>query len=215
MRSAPTHRRGRRVPPGEPGVGDGGAVLVEFALAVPLLVVLFLGVLQFGSAFDDANVLKRAVAAAGRTAATVADERPADRAALEALASTLNGAARVEIERVVIYRVAGTNGEVPPQCLAVSTAGLVAHGIPGLCNVYSGEQAASTPAAAFGGTLACASGSWDVNWCPTGRERDGTPDRVGVWAEVRYEPFTGLLPASGIQLREDAIYQLEPTAAGG
>ena len=194
--------------------GDEGAVLVEFALVLPFLVVIFLGVVDYGSAFNDANRVDRAVLSAGRTVSSVADGRQADFATIQSLASSLDTSQRVTIEKVIIYDSTAADGAVPANCLSASTSGSPPFGVNGRCNVYTGAQVANATQARFAGTNSCTGSSWDARWCPTSRQRDVNPDRVGVWVQVRYDPLTGLFPADGITVERSAVYQLEPTAAG-
>ncbi|MCD9622652.1 TadE/TadG family type IV pilus assembly protein [Rhabdothermincola salaria] len=189
-------------------------MLVEFALVLPFLVLIFLGVVDYGSAFNDANRVDRAVLSAGRTVSSVADGRQADFATVQSLASSLETSSRVSIEKVIIYDSTAADGAVPANCLSVSTTGSPPFGVNGRCNVYTGAQVASATQASFAGTSSCTAGSWDRRWCPTSRQRDVNPDRVGVWVQVSYAPLTGLLPAGGLTVERSAIYQLEPTAAG-
>ena len=196
------------------GRGDDGAVLVEFALVLPFLVVIFLGVVDYGSAFNDANRVDRAVLSAGRTVSSVADGRQADFATIQSLASSLETNSRVVIEKVIVYDSTSSDGEVPANCLSAPTSGFPPYGRSGRCNVYTGSQVANATQANFAGTTSCTGSSWDARWCPTSRQRDVNPDRVGVWVQVRYDPLTGLFPADGITVERSAVYQLEPTAAG-
>jgi hypothetical protein len=195
--------------------GDDGAVLVEFALAIPLIVLIFLGVVEYGSAFNDANLVERGVLTAGRTVSSVADDRQADFATIQSLAAGLETGRRVAIDKVIIYRSTTAEGTVPPGCLTAPTTGPGPYGVAGLCNVYPGARVAAATQADFAGTTGCTAGSWDARWCPTSRTRDVSPDRVGVWVQVSYAPLTGLLPVGGLDITKQAVYQLEPLSAGG
>ncbi len=198
--------------------GDGGAVLVEFALVAPFIVSVALGIMEFGIAWRDANVLERSVAAGARTGASWGDEGWADLGALGSIEGVMSGATSLEIEKVVLFN-ARSSGTVPASCAALSgPAGIDSGGVQ--CNVYSAAQIADqNPYAAFGqwGPGApCGGSHWDRWWCPAGRDgtRAGGTDYVGVWIQARYTPVTGLLPSSAM-FERTAVFQVEPKAVTG
>jgi hypothetical protein len=54
-------RRSRRQGPDGIGSGERGASVVEFALVVPIFVLLLLGIIDFGMAFNDYNKVRQGV----------------------------------------------------------------------------------------------------------------------------------------------------------
>ena len=48
--------------------GDDGAALVEFALAIPILALMFTGILEFGSAYRVEDQIQHSLMSAGRVA---------------------------------------------------------------------------------------------------------------------------------------------------
>jgi Flp pilus assembly protein TadG len=192
--------------------GDEGAVLVELALMLPLLVLLSVGVLEYGAAWNDATAAERALLSAGRVLSNEGNARQADQEALLALSAGLEPGTRSDVRKVIIYK-ANSNDTVPASCKSASTSGSPPYGVAGLCNVYTGSQVTNALTGTFTG--ANCTGGWDARWCPTGRVRDPNPDRVGIYAEIHYDPVTGLLPPGGITLDRYVVYQLEPPTAGG
>ena len=192
--------------------GDEGAVLVELALALPLLVLLLVGVVEYGTAWGDASTLERALLASGRVLSNEGNARQADQEALLSLAAGLEPGQRSDVRKVIIFD-ATTNATVPAACLNVNTSGAPPYGVSGACNVYTQSQVTNALTGAFTGTNCV--GGWDARWCPTTREREPNPDRVGVYVQVHYDPVTGLLPPGGITIERTAVYQLEPASAGG
>ncbi len=188
-----------------------GAALVEAALALPLVLLIVFGIVEAGLALRDSNVLSRSVQASARTGARVADGRTADYEVLRALQSGLSAVKASSISRVVIYD-ATADASVPTNCRTVPRPNdLSAVGFSN-CNVYSRLQVTTDDPTGFDGA-GCA-GDWDVNFCPSGRTRDGdTPTRLGVWVELDYDNFLPLVP-SAVSLTERAIFQLEPCVAG-
>lgn len=192
--------------------GDDGAVLVELALVLPILVLLGIGVLEYGTAFNDATAAERALLAAGRVLSNEGNARQADQEGLLALSAGLEPGTRSDVRKVIIYK-ANTSSQVPSSCTSASTSGSPPYGVSGVCNVYTGAQVTGALTGNFSG--ANCSGGWDVRWCPTSRVRDPNPDRIGIYAEIHYDPVTGLLPPGGITLKRYVVYQLEPPTAGG
>lgn len=183
---------------------DRGAALVEFGLILPLILVLVLGVMEFGMLYRTSNQLEHSLMIAGRVAGQQSNGRFADYEALRSLDSSLRAATGSTITKVIIYKAVATDGKPPPACLAVVPTGSKA-GVAGVCNVYSSAQVGSSSLAAF--PLVCGS-SWDGNWCPT--VRDPQSDRVGVYVELKYQPLTGIIPKS-FSATASAVYDVEPT----
>lgn len=191
---------------------DRGAVIVEMALALPLVALLAIGVIEFGSAWGDATTLERALLSAGRVLSNEGNSRQADQEALLALGAGLEPGQRSDVRKVIVFD-ATSDAEVPQACKDASTSGAPPYGVSGRCNVYTGSQVTNALSGSFSGT-GC-TGGWDARWCPTDREREPVPDRVGIWVQVHYDPITGLLPPGGITLERTTVYQLEPPTAGG
>ncbi|MCC5951965.1 MAG: pilus assembly protein [Acidimicrobiia bacterium] len=202
---------------------DRGSVIVEAALALPILVILMLGLLDMGFLWRQSNVTQTAAGSAGRVAATTGAYRYADFEALRAVDAALSGIGRVEIQRVIIYN-ANFGNEPPGSCLAiaVSPTDTSTKGVGGVCNVYSQAQVQQENAGVgFGSPSAvdptCSPGSWDSNWCPSSRNAPTPgqqPDWVGVFIELEYEPLTGALGAGEFTYSRTAVFQVEPCIDG-
>jgi len=213
LRHAPPERRGRRLG------GEDGAVMVEFALMAPLLVLLILGIVEYGSILRNETTITGAVRNAARVGAQYQDDALGDKNALSSLYASIGSAQRVVIDRVVIYRSDVSTGAPPAACLSVNVTGspLAAHGdSANNCNAYSAAQVA---AAASGGTwstavAACGSSTWDGFWCPSVRRAslagiDSPPDYLGLYISVTYTPITGLVPTT-TTFTDYAVNRLEP-----
>lgn len=190
---------------------DRGAVLVEFALVAPVLVLLLLGVFEYGNAWKQVGAAERLVQQAGRTVSSQANSRFADYETLRAIDTSVANLRGFDVTRVVIYKATAADGKVPSACLTASQGGL--------CNRYVGSVLSSASMAAFPGGSStnptCAGGSADGAWCPVNRDRSSTtPDRVGVHVTFSYTPVTGLLPGPSVEVKRYAVYQLEPCAQG-
>jgi hypothetical protein len=189
--------------------GDQGAVLVEFGLFAPLLVVLGMGLLEFGLAFHEANVVRTATRAAARagsnTFAGGGNDAEADFNVLLSLKAGLNSLDSDEVVRIVVYEATGSSGDVPPSCSGF-TPGNGLYGSPGgaNCNVYTGAFLEALP-----GTW---SEAYDDGWEPeVARDVNsvGGTDFIGVWIETDHTMITGLF-GSSLALTDNTVMRLEP-----
>jgi Flp pilus assembly protein TadG len=201
---------------------DRGSLIPEFALAVPLMIFLVLGIFEFGMAWRNSNILASIVRGGARTAGQMQDNPQADRVALDSYMGSVGQMKRATTQKVIIYRVnaSNANGAVPPACRTVSTAGAPPYGInTGInavqCNVYIPSQL--TSANLVSSNFGCASGDYDSFFCPTGRSKAlGTPASapasLGFYAEVGYDLITGLIGSGTITMKDKATYRIEPVA---
>ena len=86
---------------------ERGAALVEMAIAAPLLILLVMGILEFGVVFRDRLTISNASQSAGRVAAALGNQDDADIAVLRAVEQSvglLNDAGQGTIKHVQIYR---------------------------------------------------------------------------------------------------------------
>ena len=202
---------------------DRGSMIPEFALAAPLLVIMVLGIFEFGMGYRERINITSAVRSAARQATNLGEARQADYEALQGYRSTMARAKNVTIDKVVIYQA--TSGGAPTNATCLTLAPLTTgRGVDDHCNIYSSfqiENLGATYATHFGGTGTnidndCAATSWDHWWCPAvdpGGERvseqGGPPDYLGVFVEVTYESYTGLLPSS-VTMTDRAVMRIEP-----
>ena len=190
--------------------GDDGAALVEFALAIPILALMFTGILEFGSAYRVEDQIQHSLMSAGRVAGQQSNSRYADYETLRSISSTVSGVSKnATVKRVIIFK-APSDGAVPASCLAVTPTGSKA-GVSGTCNVYNAAQVANLSLSNFSTPAACAGTAWDSNWCPVNRQPQ--QDRNGVYVEFDYTTLTKLLPPN-LTLQDDAVYDIEPTPIG-
>lgn len=200
--------------------GEDGAVVVEFALMAPFLILMVLGVIDYGTLLRNDTTITGAIRNSARAAAQGQNLQYADREALNTLTASLQSASNIVVNRVVIYRAAGT-GVVPANCrtLALSSSG--AGSAADQCNVYNATQVSTassgtwTSASATCSTSSPASGTgWDRWWCPNSRATNlsganSPPDYLGVFVDVQYTPITGLVGSR--QILDYAVNRIEPT----
>lgn len=206
--------------------GDDGSVIAEMALIAPLLVMLMLGVFEFGTAWRNKSILTSSLRGAARIESQGALNASIDQIALGAFYAANSKLTRMTLVKVIVYEASGATGAPTSNCLgiAVSPSGTNTKGVKNTsgvnsCNVYSPAQVAA--AASGGGTFgSCSSStSWDYNWCagPSGVTdprnnsfTSGGPDYVGIYAQYTYDTVTGLLPGDTITITDQAVYRIEP-----
>ncbi|MCP4959573.1 MAG: pilus assembly protein [Actinomycetia bacterium] len=188
---------------------DRGAALTEFALILPLLVMIFAGVVDFGFAWKDSLTIGTGAQAGARIGANLGDDRAADEEALVAIAAAVATlGANVTLEHVIVFKP-GPDGEVPATCLSGG-----AHSVTNLCNHYTPTQLAAALAgtADFSGSSSCAGSALDRFWCPTDREARQllSPDEIGVYVQAQRGWSTGIFPGNGLTISRTAVMRLEP-----
>jgi Flp pilus assembly protein TadG len=200
---------------------DAGAVIPELALALPLLLALVLGLLEFGIAWRNAQQLAVALRTTVRTGAQAQDAPQADRLMLEALLASQGSYKNMQIQKVIIYRVditSNPSGTVPNSCRTASTSGSPPYGVNGVCNVYVPSQltSANLVASNFGGTTTSGCTRYDCRFRTNTREKSlaaaGGPTYFGVWVQYRYTYLTKLLPGDGMTIDDQSVGRIEPVS---
>lgn len=186
---------------------DRGAILVEFAIVAPMLVLVVVGVLEFGLGWRDNLSVTNAGRAGVRTVASGGDERHADYDALQAIRGAIDGIRNTQIDHVVIYESTTSDGAPSATCAAGTSSTVVGS----RCNVYTAAQLTNLVPADFTGPTDCG-GAPDRFYCPmTDRETDfdvGT-SYVGVYVQVRRDFITGVFPGS-ITIKDHSVMRLDP-----
>jgi TadE-like protein len=185
------------------GLPERGATLVETALVLVFLSIMFLGITEYGFAWRQATVVEKSAQLGGRAAGNGANGRFADYETLRSVQSAFGSASNVTINTVIVFKSSSSDGAMDPDCLTASKSGV--------CNRYVASDL-TRPASQFG----CGGSSPDVSWCPMSRVRDRAPssDYVGVYIDATYDGLTGILPGGGMNITRSAIYALEPCAFG-
>jgi Flp pilus assembly protein TadG len=193
--------------------GDQGSVLAELSLVAPFLILLALGIFEFGFVFRNTNVIANGLRTSARVGSQSKNGSSADLSTLQTFMATTGKLQNATVVKVIIYQSTSANGAPPAGCLTASTSGLPPHGVSGVCNVYLGTDltTANLTTSHFNcPTLGTA--SWDSKWCPSGRQATVTTslDYLGVYAEVKYAGTTGLLPGRSVILKDKAVSRIEP-----
>lgn len=188
---------------------DRGAVLVEAAIVIPLVLLLVFGALEFSLAFKESGTVESAARAGARTASTfgrtdewdIAPRPPADPtlygdATRRAVASVVEGIGSGDPVEMWVYK-AQPGGD--------PASGSVEDRTCDDCAGWSWDgDGFDTAINGFG--------SWwdedDQNACRLDAEH------IGVYVKVRYEHFTGLF-GDGRDLTSRAVMRFEPFVGEG
>jgi Flp pilus assembly protein TadG len=197
---------GRRLAADERGQG-----VVEFSLAVPVFLLLLVGMLEFGFAFDATLNLEYASREGARTGASLANGTgtiPCNTtdgvdaniiAAVERVLTSQGSPLQVDrVQEIRIFKATSTGAE---------TAGKV--------NVWT--YSASAGPTVDGTKLHFVQGT--VNWSACGRDNGSSPDSVGIGVKYRYDmrtPLSGILRffggpgATQLQISDKTVMALNP-----
>ena len=207
---------------------DRGAVLVEAAIAIPMLLLVILGATEAGLGWEAKSSTVSGVRTGVLRASTIGDRPETDIRVLQSIIGEV-GADNVDrIEWIRIFEASG-DPDVKFQTCAADPGGF-----PG-CVVYDASfinEVVTTPDAALfqqtrfdqgiGGSspdpttgrftaYTCASGAIDENWCASSRTIGGDT-QFGVAISYKHEWFTGIFPFDSPTFQE---YVISSTFASG
>jgi Flp pilus assembly protein TadG len=186
--------------------GERGAALVELSVMLLLLIIIAFGIVEFGSAWNRKLQMETAARAGARVGSSLGNTRLADYGLLQASRSALNDIGLANVDYVVVFNAAASNGARTGSCAANPPVS-----VSGQCNVYTGSYIQTMSQADFTGTTSCTGTSPDRFWCPTTRQavQSSGPDYLGVWIRARYVTITGVFH-SPFALSSTAVMRLEP-----
>ncbi len=170
-----------------------GAAAVEFALVLPVLILLVFGIMEFGLAFRDTLTLTSATRTGARTASALSRDPNFNNATLDAVTDAIGGLPEDSIEQLWIYK-AGPDGY--PVGRSNFSSGCSS------CGIWNW----STSSHAFVPAGASAWDPYSQNACA------GTSDSVGVYLKVNHEFVTQLF-GSTVTLTDHTVMRLEPRSS--
>ncbi|MEE9417607.1 MAG: TadE/TadG family type IV pilus assembly protein [Acidimicrobiales bacterium] len=211
--------------------GDGGAVLIEAIVVLPLLLMFVFGIAEFGFTYHDNITLTTTTRSGARVSSNLAEHRRADFETLKSIVAAI-GSSSIgldHIEGVLIFNANGTTSTetVPANCFDAFGDARSSSVAGAECNFYDTSQmidiAAMTPAqiiVRFGEedhdfTDGCGVTAWDKDFCPVNRSRTPNPqtEYVGVWVQIKHDYTTGLLPWDSVTLEDSTVMGIEPIGA--
>ncbi len=166
-----------------------GAVAVEFALILPILLLLVFGIIEFGLAFKDNLTLASATRAGARTASASAKATDFKDVVGAAMSRAITGIDPDDIETLLVYKAR-------PDGLPVS-------GTNSSCSDFCYRYVWDDTDKRF---EASASPDWP------GVEHDAcarTAHSVGIYLQMKHEYLTGLFPGD-LTLSNRTVMRFEP-----
>jgi len=219
------------------GADERGAVLVEAAFVLPVLLLVVFGSLEYGLLFKDGLTGGNVVRAGGRVLSAQANATKADQAGIQAMlpAAAAFAGGLSNVSRVVVYIATCTNPDdyttpTTTRCVGASPGlrrpaiknvsemtGIGSAcasksqltGVDGRCNVY--RQSDLTDVNANDPTLWGCGSHPDHYWCPDKRivSQGAGTDYIGVHIEYSHAWVTGLFGTKR-NLTDDVVFRLEP-----
>jgi len=171
---------------------DEGTSMLEFAIVLPVLLLILIGLAEFGLGFRDMLTVNSASREGARVASAVGDDASADCVAIEAAAAALIGVEIDNVQQVWIFK-ADAAGEP----------------VPGVRQVYRPKTTADTA-----DTLVCSAGWVQIEdgYPPSTRSVvSSNLDLLGVRVIFTHQWVTQFPPFSGQETwTADTIMRLEP-----
>lgn len=186
---------------------DRGAVLVEAALAIPLLMFVILGAFEFGIGWETRAATSSAIRTALLQASAEPDNPDTDLRILQSVIGEIGAGNANQINWVIIYDASANMGD---QAMTIDACAMTvggAGGRAGECVAYSPaliqQVATATDTMAIEAMLSnsatCTTSAIDRHFCATSRTFDAmTGDRrdiqIGVALQYQHQWLTGILP---------------------
>ena len=176
----------------EPGA-ERGAAAVEAALVLPLLLLLFFGILEFGLLFRANHSIADASRSGARVASAMPRQDGYQTLTADAVAVALRGEMPSDqIDRLTIYKADPATGGPASGTVTTCTVDCYRFDWDAVNDLWIHDTGSAWPAA---NQAACG-------------DRDST-DYIGVWVEGRYEFATGFFGADRT-LTDKTVMRLEP-----
>jgi Flp pilus assembly protein TadG len=189
-----------------------GAAMVEFALILPLVLILTFGAIDFGFAFSDAAGIKSATRSGARIGSALSKQGGQLQSIVNAVNASLGNSVRAQAVELVVYTAPPNSFNAPTSCAPNTVTASSAS----IC--YDEVIAVSavdrfTPGATNDTT-------WDnsVHWedaCPAVGNVPSTW-KLSVVVKAQYPFLTpGILGfAKNLNFKEQVVIDLEPTSTG-
>jgi hypothetical protein len=177
------------------GRGETGAVLIEFAIILPLLVMITFGIVEYSGAYHNSAIAADAVRAGGRVGSAIATDPSYTTAITDAVDAALATLPADEPQELWIYKAD-------------------AAGYPG-----SGNDFSSCGANCIKYVWNRAAKAFDTGnpqgggWLASTHQVCTQPfDELGVYVKLDHQFATGLFGAS-ITLQDHSVFRFEPVPA--
>lgn len=189
---------------------EGGAALVELAFVAMILSLLAAGGYDYGMGYRAGLGVIEGTRTGARVGSSIGNDIQADFQILSSSKSALQSSGLLPyVEKVVIYRSATVNGDIPVNCKNYASGT-----VSDACNIILGSDFRALPSS-WSTSIATATGCLNVDktqkWCPTTRKDiQAYAEYVGVWIQIKY-PYQFRMLGSTITINKDTVMRIEPT----
>ena len=184
---------------------ERGAVMVEFAMCIPVLFLLLFGIIEFGFSYRDSLTVSASTRSAARVVSNAGDDPDADYLALLQIEAALAELPdQSTLQKIIVFEPTNADGDIPAAC---ETAAAVTNGgITGQCNVYSPAQMAVLDHTTY------VNEGWAARFDPTTRETRQSVGTtwLGVQVVVDRDMVTDIIGIDSIELDHTAVFRIEP-----
>jgi len=186
---------------------EKGAVIVELAMVVPILLTLVLGMYEIGMAWNASQTVVQASRGGARTVSQLGTFGAADQQAVLATLATFQNDVG-DVQRIVIFD-ASNGADLPSGCD-------VAGNPTGDCNIYrAADFAAADDPTHFdtnGDSPGCGGAGASRFWCPDGDRSDSqtSATEIGVFVEFESERASGLFGSTPFTITRTTVMRVEP-----
>ena len=185
-----------------------GASTVETALVLPLLLLAFIGIIEFSLLMTSRANMKAAVTAAVRVGSVASKSSDSDFVILKEIGRSLS--TKIEqVDYIIVFNAnAAVNSQPSTQCIQSAKTG--GAGIGSQCNIYYRATLANPIESTFGyDALTNAAATSDKFWPARTRSAtySGGRDLLGVYIASTSKSITGLVPR--VAMKTVSILRIE------
>ncbi len=209
---------------------DRGAAIVEAALAIPLLLLVIMGSIEFGFAWEARSTSASGVRTGILRAATVGDRPETDMRILQSVIGEVGPENVGNIEWVIIFDAQGADKEAAiadcdnnpfsPGCVVYRTAFLNNLAATTNAQAFQDAQFDDGRGATIAGAYQCDTSRIDRGFCASGRSDNDQDIEIGVAVRYNHEWFTGIFPFDPPTFQDHSVTstflndgrQISPTA---
>ena len=185
-----------------------GASTVEAAMVLPLLLLAFIGIIEFSLLMTSRANMKAAVTAAVRVGSVASKSADSDFVILKEIGRSLSSKIE-QVDYVIVFNAnAAVNSQPSTQCIQSAKTG--GAGVGTQCNIYYRAALANPIESTFGyDALTNATATSDKFWPAKTRSAtySGGRDLLGVYIASTSKSITGLVPK--VAMKTVSILRIE------
>ncbi len=186
---------------------ERGAAMVEFAIILPLVLLLTFGLIDFGFAFADAAGIKSATRSGARIGSALSKQPGQLQSITTAVNAGLGNSTRAQATEIVVYAAPPNGFNAPSSCSAGTT-------VTSTSMCFDEIIPPNVPDRFF------PSQSDVDNWDANVHYQDACPavgNKISAWklsvtVKATYPFLTKLIGSANINLHESVLIDLEPTS---